>query len=298
MCGYFFLFDVLTIGDITFLYIAIIFRTKQARLLWAIILAKTMINKKSTVERRAMIIKELDLNGRVNVSELSKKFNVSEVTIRNDLAQLEKKNILIRARGGALKIDPVGIDYHISEKDKINIKAKQAIGRKAAEFVNEGDTIMIDSGTTAMELVRNLRERKELTVISNALNIANQLSKNSNISIIIPGGFLRNKSFSLVGTPAEKSLRNYFCDKLFLGVDGLDIDYGLSTPNIEEAHFNSTMIEMSNQVIVLADSSKIYKRSLAFICPISKIDIIITDSGITNDQKSALESIGIKMVIV
>ncbi|MCF6296862.1 MAG: DeoR/GlpR family DNA-binding transcription regulator [Flavobacteriaceae bacterium] len=257
-----------------------------------------MSNKKSTVERRLIIIKELNTNGKVNVSDLSKMFHVSEVTIRNDLAQLEKKNILIRARGGALKIDPVGIDYHISEKDKINIKAKQLIGSKAAEYVKDGDTIMIDSGTTAMELVRNLGEKSELTVITNALNIANQLSKNTEINIIILGGFLRKKSFSLVGAPAEKSLRNYFCDKLFLGVDGLDIDYGLSTPNIEEANLNSTMIEMSNQVIVLADSSKIYKRSLAFICPLSKIDILITDSDITNEQKTALESIGIKVIIV
>lgn len=256
-----------------------------------------MAKKKSTVERRSLIIKELNLKGKVDVNVLSKMFGVSEVTIRNDLAQLEKKNILIRARGGALKIDPVGIDYHISEKDKINIKAKQLIGSKATNFVNEGDTIMIDSGTTAMELVRNLDNKMSLTVITNALNIANQFFDNNNINVIIPGGFLRNKSFSLVGTPAEKSIRNYFCDKLFLGVDGLDIDYGLSTPNIEEAHFNSTMIEMSNQVIVLADSSKIGKRSLAFICPLTKVDILITDSNISDVQKTSLENIGIKVVI-
>lgn len=256
-----------------------------------------MKNKKSTVERRSLIIKELDLKGKVNVSDLSRMFMVSEVTIRNDLAQLEKKNILLRARGGALKIDPVGIDYHISEKDKINIRSKQIIGKKAVNFVHDHDTIMIDSGTTVMELVRNLDEKVALTVITNALNIANQLSKNNNIHIIMPGGFLRNKSFSLIGTPAEKSLRNYFCDKLFLGVDGIDVEYGLSTPNIEEAHFNSAMMEMSSQIIVLADSSKIHKRSLAFICPVSKIDILITDSGISNEQKISFENAGVEVVI-
>lgn len=257
-----------------------------------------MTSKKSTVERRLLIIKKLDLKGKVDVRELSKLYSVSEVTIRNDLAQLEKKNILIRARGGALKIDPVGIDYNISEKDKINIKSKQLIGSEAVKFVNEGDTIMIDSGTTVIELVRNLDKKIGLTVITNALNIANQLYNSENIQVIIPGGVLRNKSFSLIGTAAEKSLKNYYCDKLFLGVDGLNIDYGLSTPNIEEAHFNSTMIEMSNQVIVLADSSKIGKRSLAFICPLSKIDVLITDSGISNEQKTSLESVGIKLVVV
>jgi len=256
-----------------------------------------MGTKKSTVERRSIIINQLEQNGKVDVRELSKLFSVSEVTVRNDLAQLEKKNVLIRARGGAIKMDPVGIDYHISEKDKINIKAKQLIGTRAAQFVNDGDTIMIDSGTTSMELARNLDENLELTVITNALNIANQFYKKDNVQVIIPGGVLRNKSFSLIGSAAEKSLRNYFCDKLFLGVDGLDIDNGLSTPNIEEAHFNTTMIEMSHQIIVLADSSKIGKRSLAFICPISKIDILITDSGLTNEQKTALENIGVKVVI-
>ena len=224
-----------------------------------------MTKKNSTVERRSIIIGDLEFNGKVDVRELSAKLGVSEVTIRNDLAQLEKKNILIRARGGALRMDPVGIDYHISEKDKINIKAKQSIGIAAAKFVGSGDTIMIDSGTTSMEFVRNLDSKLELTVITNALNIANQLHQNDNVQVIMPGGVLRKKSFSLIGTAAEKSLRNYFCDKLFLGVDGIDVENGLSTPNIEEAHFNGTMIEMSHQIIVLADSSKIGKRSLAYI---------------------------------
>ena len=256
-----------------------------------------MSKKNSTVERRSIIIGDLEFNGKVDVRELSAKLGVSEVTIRNDLAQLEKKNILIRARGGGLRMDPVGIDYHISEKDKINIKAKQRIGIAAAKFVGSGDTIMIDSGTTSMEFVRNLDSKLELTVITNALNIANQLHQNDNVQVIIPGGVLRKKSFSLIGTAAEKSLRNYFCDKLFLGVDGIDVENGLSTPNIEEAHFNTTMIEMSNQIIVLADSSKIGKRSLAFISPISKIDVMITDDGINNEQKAAFENKGVKVVI-
>lgn len=256
-----------------------------------------MSKKKSTIDRRFIIVQELDQKGKVDISELSERFGVSEVTIRNDLAQLESKNILVRARGGALKIDPVGVDYTIGEKDKINIKEKQLIGLKAADYVKEGDTIMIDSGTTVMQLVRNLNNKQDLTVITNALNVVNHIYNNSNIQIIIPGGFLRKKSFSLIGTPAERNIRNYFCDKLFLGIDGLDVDYGLSTPNVEEAHLNGTMIEMSKQVIVLADSSKIGKRSLAFICPISTIDVLITDSGITPEQKTALESTGIQVVI-
>lgn len=256
-----------------------------------------MRTKKNTVDRRSIIISLLEEKGKVDVRELSKMFNVSEVTVRNDLAQLEKKNVLIRARGGALKVDPVGIDYHITDKDKINIKLKQLIGARAAKLVNDGDTIMIDSGSTAMEMVRNLDKNQKLTVITNALNIANQFYRNDLVQVIIPGGILRNKSFSLIGSAAEKSLKNYFCDKVFLGVDGLDITNGLSTPNIEESHFNAAMIEISNQIVVLADSSKIGKRSLAFICPVSKIDVLITDNGLSPEKKVMLENIGVKVII-
>ncbi|MEH6681430.1 MAG: transcriptional repressor AgaR [Sediminicola sp.] len=256
-----------------------------------------MAKKESTIDRRFIIVQELDQKGKVDISELAQMFGVSEVTIRNDLAKLENRNVLVRARGGAMKMDPVGVDYTISEKDKINIKAKQSIGLKAADFVNDGDTIMIDSGTTVMQLVRKLTKKNDLTIITNALNVVNHIHNYENIQIIIPGGFLRKKSFSLIGIPAERNIRNYFCDKLFLGIDGLDVDYGLSTPNVEEAHLNGIMIEMSKQLIVLADSSKIGKRSLAFICPVSKIDILITDSGISNDQKMALENAGIRVVV-
>lgn len=255
-----------------------------------------MSKKKSTVERRLVIVKQLDQKGKVEVGNLSKIFGVSEVTIRNDLAQLEKKNVLIRARGGALKLDTVGADYRISEKDKINIKAKQRIGVRAAELVNEGDTIMIGSGSTAMQLVRNLDKKSQLTVITNSLNIVNHLQKNEDIQVIVPGGFLRNKSFSLIGSSAEKSMRNYFCDKLFLGAEGLDATNGVSTSEIEEANFASAMTEMSNEVIVLADSSKIGKRSLALICPISNIDVLITDNAIDGQQRMSLEKAGVKVI--
>ena len=254
--------------------------------------------KKTTVDRRVYIIDKLNSSGQVDVSTLSKELEVSEVTIRNDLEKLEEKNILIRARGGAIKLDRVSTDFSISDKHKQHSEEKKRIGRAAAQFILDGETIILDSGTTTMEIVRNLPKTISLTVISNALNIANQLSEHPDVNLIIPGGLLRKKSLSLVGSAAEESFRNFYCDKLFLAVDGIDTTYGLSTPNLEEAQINRVMIAISKQVIVVTDSSKFHKRCLAFISPLNNIDMVITDSGILPEDKTRLENAGIKVVTV
>lgn len=254
--------------------------------------------EKSTVQRRVMILEKLEEKGQVDVIELSKALKVSEVTIRNDLKKLEQKNALIRARGGAFKVDRVGIDFALSDKNKQNYDQKRRIGKAAAGLIEEGDTIILDSGTTTMEITKNLLDIAELTVITNALNIANQLAEHPRANVIIPGGFLRKNSLSLIGSTAEESFKNYFCDKLFLAVDGFSAAYGLSTPNVEEAHLNRVMMSISKQTIVVADSSKFHKRSFAFIAPMEEIDILITDSGIPAEDQKKLESAGIKVIIV
>lgn len=254
--------------------------------------------EKSTVQRRVIILQQLEAKGQVDVISLSKDLDVSEVTIRNDLKRLEQKNALIRARGGAIKIDRVGIDFALSDKNKQNYDQKRRIGKAAAALIEEGDTIILDSGTTTMEITKNLTHVVELTVITNALNIANQLAEHPRANVIIPGGFLRKNSLSLIGATAEESFRNYFCDKLFLAVDGFSTTYGLSTPNVEEAHLNRIMMSISKQVIVVADSSKFHKRSFAFIAPVADIDMLITDDGIPTEDQKKLESAGIKVLIV
>lgn len=255
-------------------------------------------NRHSTVSRRSDILNLLTDKGQVFVDELSQKFEVSEVTIRNDLDQLEQKNLLVRARGGAMKVEGmVGIDYGIDKKDKINLEQKVRIGQRASQLIKDSEVIIIDSGTTTAEMAKNIGNIKDMTVITNALNIANILSGNLAINLIVPGGFMRKNSFSLVGPMAEKSLRNFNVDKLFLGVDGLDTKHGLFTPNLEEAHLNMVMIDISNEVILLSDSSKFNKRSFAFICDIDKIDVVITDDGIKSDDRKRLEDAGIEVVI-
>ncbi len=252
----------------------------------------------STVGRRKEILTILSEKGKVMVNDLSKKFKVSEVTIRNDLDQLEQKNALIRARGGALKFETgVAIDQRLTDKSKINFKDKNSIGKRAAQLILESDTIIIDSGSTTAELVRHLPILNDLTVITNALNIANLLGSSPNINMIIPGGYLRKNSLSLVGPLAEKSLRNFNVDKVFLGVDGFDTKQGIFTPNVEEARLNEIMIEISKEVIVLVDSSKFKKRSLAFICNINQIDKVITDANISPEDKKRLQDSGVEVII-
>ena len=254
---------------------------------------------KSTVSRRAKILDELEKTGQVSVNELSTVFDISAVTIRNDLSQLEKQNMLIRARGGAIKIkfQRMAIDPSISDKQKEFQKEKQLIAKEAIKLIEEGDTIVLDSGTTTTEVAKNLEQFKNLTIITNALNIASILSEYEGISIFMPGGSLRKKSLSLVGVLADENFEKFYCDKLFLGADGFNTTHGMSTPNSEEAHLNQIMIKNSKKVIVVADSRKFERRRFAFIGPISNIHIVVTDSGIKEEDKTRLEQNGVKVII-
>lgn len=255
--------------------------------------------RKSTVARRNSILKQLNEKGEIFVDQLSNEYGVSEVTIRNDLDQLERKQLLIRARGGAMKhIGGVGLDFGISEKDKIHLNEKTKIGEFAASIINDGDIIIIDSGTTTAEMARNLGDFKNLTVITNAINIAIIVSKFPNINLIMPGGNMRKNSQSLVGPIAEKSLSKFYVDKVFLGVDGVDVKEGIYTANMEEAHLNEQMVSIGNEVVILTDSSKFNRRAFAFICPIENVDRIITDKGISAEDKNTLIENGVEVSVV
>jgi DeoR family transcriptional regulator of aga operon len=254
--------------------------------------------KEMTIGRRAKIMEMLDTQGHVGVAELSRMFRVSEVTIRNDLGQLEEKGILIRARGGAIKNQRVSIDYHLSEKSKRHLAEKQAIGKKTVELISDDDTIILDSGTTTLEVAKNLGGFNNLTIITNALNVSSQLVNFPQIKVIMLGGMLRPSSLSMLGPIAEANIRNYFCDKLIMGVDSIDSRYGISTPTIEEAHLNRLMIEIAKEVIVVTDSSKFLKKSFAFIAPIADVDVVVTDANIPDEERKNLENLGIKTIVV
>lgn len=250
---------------------------------------------KKTAFRRSRILETLDSLGQVNVGELSKEFDVSEVTIRNDLANLEKNNLLVRAHGGAFKTNALALP--VTEKKKFNLESKKAIGKAAAKIIQENDSIILDSGTTTFEISNNLGKFERLSVISNAIDIINNLSNYDNLEVMVPGGFLKEFSMSLVGSMAERNFRQLHCNKLFLGVDGFKADVGVYTYHIEEANLNQLMIDIAEEVIIVADSSKFKKIGFAFIAGFNKIHKVITDKDIEPQYVRMLERNNVEVII-
>jgi DeoR family transcriptional regulator of aga operon len=251
----------------------------------------------NTLERRVKILEILADKGQVKVTDLNKLYNVSEVTIRNDLDKLEEKGLLIRTRGGGIKAQKVRIDYQLNKESTHHLNEKKLIGKKAVEFIKENDTILLDSGTTTLEIARNLAEMKNLTIITNALNIASQFIYNDNIKVIMIGGNLKNSTLSFIGPIAANDLKNLYCDKVFIGVNGIDSKYGISATDIDDAYLNKIMMDISKEVIVVTDSSKFLNRSFSKIASITSIDILITDSNIPSEEARNLNNSGIKVII-
>ena len=257
-------------------------------------------NVVSSKGRRSSILQILRENSNVSVSELSKRFGVSEVTIRKDLNLLKERNLLVRTRGGAITSDSGKAEDEMSIRFKklAHYREKRAIGRAAAELIEDGDTIIIDSGTTALQVACNLHKFKNLTVLTNALNVAQEVLSYKRFNVILLGGYIRNSSESVVGALAESNLKMFYCDKVFLGVDSFNLENGISTPSIEEANINQIMIQRSRKVIAVFDSSKVNKRALAYIADLDQIDAVVTDDGVDKSMRSQLKAKNIKVITV
>lgn len=249
------------------------------------------------LERHSIILELLREFGKVDVADLSSKLKVSAVTIRKDLDLLEEKKLLYRTHGGAILADPYIATRKVSEKEKLRPEVKRRIGLKAVELLSPQDALIIASGTTVQAFARCI-ENMKLTVITSAMNVAMELLDKPDIEIIQLGGIIRHSSASVVSEYAIRMLDNFSCSKLFLGVDGIDPEYGLSTTHIQEACLNQAMIAAATKTIVLADSSKFGRRGFSKICNMSDIDWVITDSGISPKMLEAIEERGVKVTIV
>jgi len=252
--------------------------------------------------RRSEIVEKLREDSSVSVAELSRLFNVSEVTIRKDLRILKERKLLVRVHGGAIMSAGSALDSqeerNFNFKRLVNSKEKEAIGRAAAAHIREGDTILVDSGTTALEVVRNLHAFRELTIITNSIHAMTEALKYKRFKVILLGGTVRDSSFSMVGPLAESNLKLFYCDKLFLGVDSFSVDAGLSTPNVEEASTNQVMITRAREVFAVFDSSKLNKRSLAFIASPDAVNYVITDSHMPISVRRRLKAMKINVETV
>ena len=249
-------------------------------------------------ERHDFIMDLLQQQGSASVATLAERLKVSEVTIRKDLSMLEEKKMLYRAHGSAILINPYINDRPVNEKEKHNAAEKRAIGIRAASLITPDDSILIASGTTMLFLAREIKAQGRLTVITSAINIVPILTRDHNVDVVQLGGMVRNTSVSAVGVYAERMLQDFSCSKLYLGVDGIDLEFGLTTTNMLEATLNGAMMNAAQKVIVLADSSKFGRRGFSKICDLEAVDRIITDSGIQPLYLERLRERGIEVIVV
>lgn len=258
------------------------------------------MNSSSAKERRALILKLLEQKEEVQVTELSRVTGISEVTIRKDLTILQNRHLLLRTRGGAMRkpVENQSEDTTIAKKRMFNFKEKQRIGEEAVKMIKEGDFIMLDSGTTTLEIARHLGNFQHLRIITNAMNIATELMNYKRFDVVLLGGNVRVNSHSMVGPLALSVLRNFSRYKLFLGVDSFSIENGVSTPNLEEALLNQLMIQQADKVIAVFDSSKFNKRSFVHIADAKELDCIITDRAIPTGMTSKLKQLGVEVKLV
>jgi DeoR family transcriptional regulator, aga operon transcriptional repressor len=250
------------------------------------------------IDRHQRIINKLAKEGSINVLDLCTELNVSSVTIRKDLKFLEDKDLLYRTHGGATLTNPYTSDRSVNEKEKIRSGEKSNIGMAAASLIQPDDCILIASGTTVLSLAKSIHPKSNLTVITAALNVALELIHHPGIEVIQLGGILRKSSSSVTGAYAEKILDDFSCSKLFLGVDGIDLEFGLTTTNMMEAQLNRKMISAAQKTIVLADSTKFGKRGFGKICGLEDIEQVITDKGISEHTVKTLTGMGIEVTIV
>lgn len=258
----------------------------------------------SKKQRRYLdILSAVRENGSITVEELSAKLNVSVVTIRRDLDDLEKQGLLNRTHGGAvaghpLFYEPFKGDRSFMEQVTRLADEKRRIGRAAADMIQGNETIAITPGTTTAEIIRCLPLNANITVVTNTVNIAMELSKRKDVDVFVTGGHLRGDWFSLVGASAIQTLNNLLIHTLFIGADGLDAEWGASCHNAEEAELNAALLKRARRRIAVVDHTKLATVANWRICDVSQIQSIITDSGATDDLVAPFEARGVRVVRV
>ena len=247
-------------------------------------------------ERRNEIVALIRANERVKVSELSEKYGISEVSIRKDLEILEEMGQLTRVYGGAVALNKLYVNMDINERYKFNADAKKRIAENIAEFIDDNDTIMMNAGTTLAYILRAIKGKKNINIVTNSLQNANEASLYSSFNVILLGGEFDSKYQFTYGIDAERQIENYHATKCILSVDGVSAKSGLSLYYSNEVALARKMIESSSTVIVAADGSKIGRKAFARIADARRADIMITTKEHENrDEVSSLRKLGIEL---
>jgi DeoR family transcriptional regulator of aga operon len=253
--------------------------------------------------RSGSILRLLQKSGSLSTHDLCRELGVSVATMRRDLSALEGQNLLRRTPGGATLIEPLfyepfRLDSSFQEQLGRHHEEKQRIALAAAELVKDGDTIATTAGTTAMLVTRNIRQKRGVKVVTNTINVAMELSQRKDIEVFVTGGHLRGAWFSLVGSTATSAVSRIFLDKVFIGVNGIDAEKGLTCINEEEADINHILVRQAHEKIAVADHTKLGIVAHFLICSIPEIDMLITDTGATDEMVAPFRARGLKVVRV
>lgn len=233
----------------------------------------------------------------VSVAELSERFDVSPATIRTDLDELERRGLLLRTHGGAVRADRNGREFSLSARERSQIEEKGRIGAAAARLIQDGDAIALDASTTALQIARRIRDRRELTVVTSSLMVALELIDSPGITVVMPGGMLDRDTVSLVGALGTETLARCNAGRGFFGVRGLTPD-ALTDINAYEAELKRSLVSVSKEVTIVADSSKWGRVALVSLIPWSAVHRVISDRGAPADMVAKLRERGVEVVLV
>lgn len=252
-------------------------------------------------ERHRTILDIISREGRITVGEICNLFDVSEMTARRDLRILDRQGLLRRVHGGA--VSSLGRSYEPPYNLRVTqaVSVKQAIGKKAAELVIDGDSIALDVGTTTMEVARALRGKRNLTIITASLTIANEIaakfSLGTDVRLILTGGIVRPREFSMIGHVAENAYRDFHVDKAFIGIGGLSLEEGLTEYNLEDALVKRPLLYSARRRIVVAEGAKLGRVTFTTIGPLSAIQYLITDRSAPDNIVEELRKLNIEVII-
>lgn len=247
-------------------------------------------------DRKQKILDLLKTNGSVKVSELSRLFDVSEVTVRNYLADMETKGLLSRVHGGALSSYKPYYSMNLNQRLETNQLEKVKIAEKISQMIKQNDTVMLNSGTTTLLAFRKFPAEYNLNIVTNSISIALEASSNPNYNVILIGGSINTKYQFSFGNDAADQLKRYHADKLILSVDGIDLSAGFTTYYDKEAEIDRVMIENSDHCIIAADSSKFCHNAFVRISDLSVADTLVTNAKLNSEYSEKFDELGIKMV--
>ena len=254
----------------------------------------------SIAERHKYILDKLSEYGFIRITDVADELGVTKATIRNDVKILEGRGLLYKVHGSARLANPHIADRDLETKSLLNRDAKQRIALRAIELIGESDSIMISAGSTTYalaEAIHNNPPQGVLNVVTPFLKVSELLCQLESVRVEQLGGRIHRKSCATLGENASLTLGDVVCSKLFVGVDGVDMDFGITTSTIEEAQLSHKMMAASSKTVVLADSSKFGKRGFGHIASLEEVDIVITDDGITKEMRDVIEEAGIELII-